>query len=403
MKMGMKEITPSVYFAGVLNPNMRVFDVIMRTENGTSYNSYVVTGSEKVAVIEGSHKTFYDYFEENVAEVLGERKIDYLVLNHTEPDHSGCVAAFVEKYPDITVVVSPAANIYIKNITNMPNLKTQVVKDGDSISLGDKTLQFMNAPFLHWPDTMFTWCPEEKVLFSCDFLGCHYCEPQLYDHRVTFPNDYWYAVKYYFDCIFGPFKPYVQKGLEKIRDLDIEYVCNSHGPILTKGCYMEKVMALYDEWSKPQERENKLIPIFYCTAYGNTGQLADKAREGVLRVFPDAEVNTYNIIEHDMGELHALLNECDACLLGTMTINKDAVPPLYGLLAGAEAVNFAKRPVALFGTYGWSGEAFANVTARLQSLKANVAENPVKVTFVPTEADLAAMADYAEGFAKSIQ
>lgn len=403
MKSSVKAITPSVYYTGVLNPNMRVFDVIMRTEYGTSYNSYLVTGSEKVAVIEGSHKTFFENFDENVAEALEGRKIDYLVLNHTEPDHSGCVEAFLKKYPDITLVVSPAAAIYIKNITNMQDIKMQVVKDGDSISLGDKTLQFINAPFLHWPDSMFTYIPEEKVLFSCDFLGCHFCEPQVYDTRIVYQQEYWDAVKYYYDCIFGPFGPFVLKGLDKIKDLDIEFACTSHGPVLTKECSLGKVMELYRQWAAPAVRENKLIPIFYCTAYGNTRLLAEKAREGVLRVHPDAQVELYNVIEHDMAALHGLLNECDGCLLGTLTINRDVVPPIWNLLAGVDAVNFAKRPVALFGSFGWSGEAFANVTGRLQALKANVIGEPFKINFVPTEEDLAAAVTFGENFAKNIE
>jgi flavorubredoxin len=195
----MTHITGPVYYTGVFNPNMRVFDVIMRTENGTSYNSYLVKGSEKLAVIEAAHKSFGEWFRKNVESLLDGRAVDYLVLNHTEPDHSGCVAEFIERYPGITIVVSQAAAIYIKNITNRTDLNLKIVKDGDSISLGDKTLQFINAPFLHWPDSMFTYLPEDKVLFPCDFLGSHFCEPQLFDTKVASPSQYWDAVKYYYD------------------------------------------------------------------------------------------------------------------------------------------------------------------------------------------------------------
>lgn len=398
----MKQITNSVYYTGVLNPNMRVFDVIMRTEYGTSYNSYVVKGSEKNALIEAAHLSFYDGYLENIREVLDGGRVDYLVLNHCEQDHTGCIALLLEEYPDLTIVVSQAGAIYIKNITNRPDVKIQVAKDGDSISLGDKTLQFMNAPFLHWPDSMFTWLPEEKVLFSCDFLGCHFCEPRVYDTNITYDLQYWDAVKYYYDCIFGPFAPFVQKGLDKIQDLDIEFDCNSHGPILTKGGYLGRVMEKYREWSTPATRENKLIPVFYTTAYGNTERLARAIVKGIVSVLPDAEVNLYNIIEHDLAYLTGLMNESDAFLIGSPTINRDAVPPVWQLLGGIEAVNIQKRPVALFGSFGWSGEALPHIAQRLESVKATVFERQVKVTFVPTREDLAAAEEFGAEFARTI-
>jgi flavorubredoxin len=383
------QITDGVYYTGVQNPNMRVFDVIMRTEYGTSYNSYLVQGSEKLALIEASHLTFFEYFLDNIREVIGDRPIDYLILNHTEPDHSGCVAKLLELYPNLTVVLSQAAGIYIKNITNKPDIRLQIVRDGDSLDLGGKTLRFISAPFLHWPDSMFTWLPEEKVLFSCDFLGCHYCEPQVLDSRIAYENAYTAAFRYYYDCIFGPFKPYVLKGLDKIRDLDIAYVCNSHGPVLTKGGKLEWAREQYREWSTPKVRNHKRIPLFYCTAYGNTAKIGEAIAKGIRRALPDAEVALYNIIEHDMAMLAGLLNECDAFLIGALTINREAVPPIWQLLGSIEAVNFAKRPAALFGSFGWSGEGFPHVAERLASAKAAVYEKQFKINFVPSDEDLA--------------
>jgi flavorubredoxin len=249
---------------------------------------------------------------------------------------------------------------------------------------------------------MFTWLPEEKMLFSCDFLGCHFCEPLLMDSRIIYHNEYWDALRYYFDCIFGPFPSYVQKGLAKIQNLDIDFVCSSHGPILTKGCNLEKVIALYSDWSTPVERAVKRIPIFFCTAYGNTSNLALAVATGVGSVFPDAEIGLYNIIEHDLAELTALMNESDAFLIGSPTINRDAVPPVWHLLSGIEAVGIVKRPVALFGSFGWSGEAIPHLAERLASVKANVFERQFKINFVPTEADLAAAEEFGAEFAKSI-
>lgn len=399
----MINIVKNVYFTGVLNPNMRVFDVIMHTEYGTSYNSYLVKGSEKAAAIEAAHLSFFENYKDNLAEALEGRSLDYLILNHCEPDHTGCIAKLLELYPDITVVVSQAGSIYIKAITNRPDLKLRIAKDGDTIDLGGKTLEFRSAPFLHWPDSMFTWLREDKILFSCDFLGAHYCEPQIFDTRIVYDRQYENALKYYFDCIFGPFLPYVRKGLEQIRDLDITYCCNSHGPVLTSQGKLREVMHLYDRWSTPEPRAVKLIPIFYVTAYGNTQLVAEAVANGVRKELPDAQVELYNIIEHDLGKLTGLMNECDAFLVGSPTINRDAVAPVWRLLGGMEAVNIQKRPVAVFGSYGWSGEAIPHLVERLTSVKAAVYPEQLKVNFVPTQEDIVAAERLGASFAESLK
>lgn len=395
-------ITDSVTYTGVLNPSMRVFDVIMKTEFGTSYNSYIVKGSEKTAAIEAAHASFFDYYLDNVKNTFGDRPIDYIVLNHCEPDHSGCVARLLKEYPDITVVVSQAGSIYIKSITNNPDLKVMVVRDGDSIDLGGKTLQFINAPFLHWPDSMFTWLPEEKVLFSCDFLGTHFCEPRILDYKTVHDDKYYDALKNYYDAIFAPFSPYVVKGLDKIKDLDIEFACNSHGPILTKGGKLDEVISLYRKWSVPKKRDVLRIPIFYVSAYGNTRKLAKAIAQGIKNALPNADVPLYDIIEHDLARQAELMNESDAFLVGSPTINRDAVAPVWQLLGLLEAVNIQKRPVGVFGSFGWSGEATPHIVERLKSVKASVFEEPLKITFVPTEDDLKKAAAYGEEFGNSL-
>lgn len=398
----LNKITDNVYYTGVLNPNLRVFDVIMRTDYGTSYNSYLVMGSEKTALIEASHNAFWDYYRDNIKEVLGERKVDYLILNHTEPDHTGCINDILDIFPDIEIVVSPAAGIYIKNISGRANLNIRVVKDADSIDLGGKTLSFINAPFLHWPDSMFTWLPEDKILFSCDFLGCHFCEPQIYDTSIVYKEKYWDAFKYYYECIFGPFAGYVINGLDKIKDLPLEYICNSHGPILTKAGYLCEAMRLYREYAQPKKPSNKQVPIFYATAYGNTQKLAEAVAEGIKEIIPAADVNTYNVIEHPMEELASLLNESDAFLVGALTINREVVPPISVLLSHIEAVNIVKRPVAVFSSFGWSGEGIPHVEERLRSLKLNVFDKSFKVNFVPTPEELEKAREFGREFARTL-
>lgn len=402
-----KKLSDGVYNVGVLNPNMRVFDVIMETKNGTSYNSYLVRGSEKTALIECVHRDYYGYLKENINSICGcdsmdGVKIDYLIMNHNEPDHSGGISRLLEDYPEIQVIATqPGAN-FLKNIVNRADMNVRVVKDGDMLELGGKTLEFISAPFLHWPDSMFTYLREDRVLFSCDFLGAHFCEPGMLDSDVLYADAYEEAVRVYYDAIFSPFKKHVRYGLEKIAPLDILTCAPSHGPMLTKGIELDKVIALYTQWSAEQVRDTKSIPIFYCSAYGNTGALAESIAEGIKSVVPSADVPLFNIIEHDIGELGGLMNGSDAFLVGSPTINRDAVPPVYILLAHLDAVNIAGRPVGLFGSFGWSGEAVANIKGRLDSVRAKVFDEMLKINFIPTGADLERAKEFGAEFARSL-
>ena len=374
--MSAVKITDGIYSVGIQNPNMRVFDIVMKTESGTTYNSYVVRGSEKTALIETCHEGFFNLYLDNIREVCPLEEIDYIIMNHNEPDHSGSMAKLLDVLR---------------------------VKDGDTIDLGGRVLTFFFAPNLHWPDSMFTWVEDAKTLFTCDFLGCHYCEPYTFDTNIAYPKAYDAALALYYAAIFGPFASFVRKGLEKIQALPEkpEFICTSHGPVLTKEGRMDEVIARYTEWSAPVVNEVPLIPVFYTSAYGNTAKLAEKIREGILEVKPNADCQTYDIIEHDMDKLHALANRCDAFAVGSPTLNRDAVPPVWMLLAGIDAINAAKKPVAVFGSFGWTGEAVGNIQARLMGLKMNVFEDGFKVTFVPSEEDLENAKEFGKAFAQS--
>ena len=398
----MKQISDHIFYFGILNPGLRVFDVVMRTEFGTSYNSYVVKGSEATAIIDSAHLDFSGLYLEELREALCGAQPDYLVVNHTEPDHSGAIAAMLESWPRMTIVTNGVAAKNLRQMLNREDLPLRIVKDGDTLSLGDCGLRFLIAPFLHWPDTMMTWLPEEQTLFSCDVFGCHYCEPGVTDTHILYEQPYREALRYYFDCIFGPFHPFVQKGLQKLEGLDIQHICPSHGPVLTKGCKLEEAIAAYRTWSAPATPKATRVPIFYCSAYGNTARIGQAVREGILEARPSADCELHDLTGCDIPAMGALLNQSDAFLLGCLTINRDAVPPLWELLSQADAVNLPKRPCALFGSYGWSGEAFPNMAARLQMLKCNVFEEQFKVNFVPSGEDLAAAKAFGKRFAETL-
>lgn len=393
------KITEGVYSVGVLNPNMRIFDVVMRTDFGTSYNAYLITGAKNV-LVDTVHARFFDEYLENIRGIIDPAKIDYLVMNHNEPDHSGSLKKLLEVAPQIQVLATPGGKIYLEHITNTRALNITAVKDGDLLDIGGgKSLKFIHAPLLHWPDTMFTWMEADKIAFTCDFLGCHYCEPRMFDKFISYPGSFEIAYKEYFDGIFSPFKPYVQKGLSKLNALDADYVCASHGPILTNGGFLEKAKARYDEWSRPAAKASKQVPIFYCSAYGNTAQLAGKIAEGIRSARKDLLVELYDINECDLCSLQEKMNESDAFLLGSPTINKDAVCPVWTMACGIDAINAKGKPVSAFGSYGWSGEAVPALIARLKSLKMNVFEEGFTCRFVPSEEELSGAFDFGARFA----
>lgn len=403
-KLSVHKIKDDIYSVGVLNPNMRIFDVIMKTEYGTSYNAYLIRG-EKNVLIETVHPSYFDEYIENISSLIDPKTIDYVIMNHNEPDHSGSLARLIELAPQITVVTSPAGNIYLKNITNKPELKVKVVKDGDTLDIGGgKVLTFINAPFLHWPDSMFTWVESEKLVFTCDFLGTHFCEPRVFDHRVLYQKAYEKAFRGYYDAIFSPFKGYVLQGLEKLNKLDAETVCTSHGPVLTKDCFLGKAKELYAEWSKPEksDTESKYIPIFYCSAYGNTKRLAQQIASGVNSVLPQAIVEIYDINEYEMAEMAEKINRADAFLLGSPTINRDAVLPVHILSCSIDAINTKGRHASAFGSFGWSGEAVPMLIERLKALKLEVFENGFTCKFVPSEQELKDAFEFGERFAQSL-
>ncbi len=382
------KISDSISYVGILNPILRIFDVIMKTEYGTTYNSYIVKGSEKTALIETCHLTYFEQYLENIRAVTNPEDIDYIVLNHCEPDHSGALRRLLELCPKAEIYVTRAASIYLNGITNRADLPVHVVKDGDELSLGDKTLRFIPAPFLHWPDSMFTYVPEEKAVFTCDFLGSHYCEPHITDNNIVYPEKYADALAYYYAAIFGPFPSYVRAGLQKLSSLDFDLALTSHGPILSRGEQLQYAIEKYTEWSAEKEAGKPLIPVFYCSAYGNTGLIAEAISRGIREGKPECICNVYNLNNHDMSDMSTLINSASAICIGSPTINADAVAPVWQLLSHVDAINSKKKPALVFGSYGWSGEAVPNITARLSGLRMNVFGEGFKVTFVPSEDDL---------------
>lgn len=374
-------LTEHVTYIGAANPNLRVFDIIMKTEHGTSYNSYLIR-AEKTAVIETVHADYGTEFLRSIERLMPAEQVDYVILNHTEPDHAGSLELLLERNPNIEVYGTKAALKNLEAIMNR-NFKGHVVSDGEILELGEGIcLEFIIAPNLHWPDSMFTYLEAERILFSCDVFGSHFCETGVVDQFVKYPDTLRKERENYFDCIFGPFKKFIRSGLKKIEHKKFELICPSHGPVLQK--YLKETVEQYEEWSREIPTET-YVAIFYVSAYGYTKYMAERFAKEIRKT--GTPVRVYNVIEHDLKLMTEALNGAGAVMFGSPTINRDALKPVWDLISGTDAMNVRNKPALTFGSYGWSGEACRYLNERLRALGYKVFGEGVTCIFKPSEED----------------
>ena len=391
------KIADNVYYVGVSNPTLRVFDIIMCTEYGKTYNSYLVKGADKTALIDGAHKGFEANFQENVEAITDFANIDYMVVNHTEPDHSGAIRLVIEKNPDIVVYGTAACLKNLDNIVRLP-FNRVAVKDGDTLELGGKTLTFSVSPNIHWPDTMMTYLAEDKILFSCDFLGAHFAEPTMYVHKAYKKELYEKEFKVYYDAIMGPFAKFVIRALDRIKDLDIALVCPSHGPMIMGGD-IQVAMDTYRKWATPEEKTDKTVAIYYVSAYGYTRQMCQYLAEKLEA--KGLVVSAFDVIKTDAADIAAHLED-DCLVFGSPTLNRAALKPVLDVISSIDAVGAAGRPYATLGCFGWSGEACAQLNDRCNSIKMKQVGESVRSQFTPTDEVWAALDMLADQIAETV-
>jgi len=394
--MEILELKKNLYWTGVLDANLRVFDIIMETEFGTSYNSYLLKTSEKTVLFETAKAKFLDGYLKALNKLVDIKDIDYIVVNHTEPDHAGSIEKLIEMNPNIKIIGSQVAIGFLKNIVNR-EFNGIIVKENETLSLGDKTLRFMSVPNLHWPDTMYTYIEEDKTLVTCDSFGSHYSFDGILLSKVTDNDGYLRALKYYFDCIIGPFKnPFMIKALDRIKDLEIDMICTGHGPVL--DCRIDEIMEYYKKWSNvsnPNPRKTVIIP--YVSAYGYTKELAEKIAEGI-KASGDIDVRVYDMVEADKDKVLEELEFADGILFGTPTIVGEALKPIWDLTTSIFARTHGNKLASAFGSYGWSGEAVPHIIERLKQLRMKVVDEGFRVKFKPSDSELSDAYDYGYNF-----
>ncbi|MGL5541531.1 MAG: MBL fold metallo-hydrolase, partial [Erysipelotrichaceae bacterium] len=377
------QLRENLHWVGVQDPNLRVFDIIMVSPYGTSYNSYVIKGNGKTALVETAKEKFFDAYLEKLKEVVDPMEIDYLIVDHTEPDHAGSIARLLEVNPYIVVVGSAVAISFLKEIINR-DFAYVTVKHNDTLALGDKTLRFFSVPNLHWPDTIYTYVEEDKYLFTCDSFGAHFAAPLLYS-QVENHEQYDDAFKYYFDCIMGPYKSFVLKALDMIDPLEVDLVCTGHGPIVDTN--FDELKRRYREWSTPK-RTHKLpyVVIPYVSAYGYTEQMKDEIIRGLNDV-AEMDIAAFDLVEVDAAHVMNEIAQADAVLFGTPTIVAEALKPIWDLTSSMHSVTHRHLYASAFGSYGWSGEGVMHIMDRLHQLHMKTFDG-LRIKFRPGEKDL---------------
>ncbi len=397
------EFDDGVYWIGALDPSLRTFDIILTTANGTTYNSFLIRGSEGVAIVDTVKENFSDEFFARLESVADYSEIKVIILNHLEPDHTGALPELMRRAPQAKLYISQRATSMLKALLKPAGgqFEYTTVKTDDSVSLGDRTLRFLHTPFLHWPDTQCTYLEELGVLFSGDIFGCHYCDKRLYNDRV---GDFRFSFDYYYAHIMRPFKKHVMDALKLIEPLTLKKIAPTHGPILRER--PRRYVTHYRELSTSSLSgevgvTDKSLIVFYMSSYGNTAKMAEEISEGAS-IVDGVRVSLYDLEGGETDPFVDLIEEADALLFGSPTINGDAVKPVWDLLSSLAVVNLKTKIGGAFGSYGWSGEAVRMIEDRMRGLKMKIPHEGIRVKLIPTDEELEQCRDFGRSIAESL-
>jgi len=385
------EIAKDVFWVGAKDWNRRMFDALVPLPQGTSYNAYLVKGKEKTALIDTVNPGFEEELEEKINLVSSLEKLDYLIMNHAEPDHSSAIRYIMDRAPGSVFVTTDRGVKMASLYHELPAARIKVVAEGDTIDLGGKTLRFIEAPWLHWPETMFTYLPEDGVLFPCDFFGAHTAQG-VYDEDL---EDLIPLAKRYYGEIMMPFRKMGAKALEKIKDLNIEILAPSHGPIYKNP---RRILDPYAKWTAG-ETENKAL-IVYVSMWGSTELMVRTIAETLLK--EGIDVRMYDLEVSDIGDVARELVDSRAIVLGAPTVLAGMHPlALYGTYL-VKALNPPAKYGVILGSFGWGGGALKQAGEILVPSKMEVI-GTLQVKGKPREEDLKKVEEIGRELAENMK
>ena len=380
----MKELKPNVYSAGAIDWDRRLFDELIPLPDGTSYNAYLIKGSEKTVLLDTVDPTKTEVLVDHLVR-LGVDKLDYIVSHHAEQDHSGSIPDVLLLYPDAKVVTNPKCKDMLADHLEIEEDRFITVADGEKLSLGDKTLQFIYTPWVHWPETMSTYLVEDKILFTCDFFGSHLASSSLF---VTDEGQVYEAAKRYYAEIMMPFRKPIANNLAKIADLEIDIIATSHGPIYDRP---EFIIDAYKDWSG-DEVKNEVV-VAYVSMHGSTRRMVEHFVEALSE--RNIVVRQFNLPNVDIGKLAIALVDAATVVIGSPTVLVGAHPAAAYAAILTNALRPKVRFASIIGSYGWGGKMPEQLTGMLSNLKVQLLD-PVVAKGLPKDEDYIALEDLAD-------
>ncbi|NLA99753.1 MAG: FprA family A-type flavoprotein, partial [Methanomicrobiales archaeon] len=361
--MAAREIVPGVHAVGVIDWDRRMFDELIPLPDGTSYNSYLIQGSEKTALLDTVDPAKTAVLMANL-DRAGIKNLDYIIAHHAEQDHSGSIPAVLDRFPEAKVVTNQKCRDFLADLLHIPDEHFIIISDGETLSLGGKTLEFILAPWVHWPETMLSYLKEDRILFSCDFLGSHYATSSLYvpDEGVIYES----AKRYYAE-IMMPFRSSIKGHLEKLATREISMIAPSHGPIYDRPAL---IMDAYRDWTDDAVKNMVIIP--YVSMHGSTQVMVDHLIDALIeRGIP---VKPFNIPKTDIGDLAKALVDAATVVIGSPTVIFGPHPQAVYATYLANFLRPKTRYATVIGSYGWGGKAVDTVAGMLDRLKVELLE-----------------------------
>jgi len=380
-----RKIKDKIYWMGSVDWDRRLFDTLVPLPDGTSYNAYLIEGSEKTALLDTVDPSMA---HELLSQLEGIPKLDYVISQHAEQDHSGTIPRVLEKFPDAKLITSSKAKGMLMDLLQVPEKYFITVEDGEHLALGDKTLKFIYTPWVHWPETMSTYLEEDKILFSCDFFGSHIATTDLF---ATDEGRVLEAAKRYFAEIMMPFRNVIRKNLEKLAPYEIEMIAPSHGQIYPRASL---IIDAYKAWVLGPLRNKVVLP--YVTMHESTKLMVDYFVSALVE--KGVGVEQFNLAVTDIGKLAMALVDAATIVIGTPTILVGPHPYAAYATFLANALRPKTKFLSIIGSYGWGGKTVKVLAGMIPNLKVQLIE-PVLSKGLPSEADFKALENLAETIA----
>jgi len=386
--MTVKKIKKDIYWVGAIDWDRRLFDELIPLPEGTSYNSYLIKGQKKTALIDTVDPTKEDDLLDNLDDLEIEH-LDYIVVNHAEQDHSGAISLMLELYSEAKIVTNEKCKNMLTEHLLIKEDRIITVSDNDTLSLGGKTLRFIFAPWVHWPETMLTYLEEDKILFSCDLFGAHLAESNLW---VDDESKVYFAAKRYYAEIMMPFRNNIKKHLERLKELEIKVIAPSHGQIYS---HPEFILSAYREWISDEVENEVLIP--YVSMHGSVEEMVYILSEELMR--KEITVKLFNLSRTDVGALAIALVDAATIVIASPTVLTGAHPKVVSAVYLANALRPKLRYASVIGSYGWGGRMLENISAMIGNLKVEIL-SPVIVKGYPKEEDYNSLIKLADEIAE---